>query len=134
MTDLMVTPEVINVALAKEAAERSSENELKCERQLADALCLLVKFEFLRYASRTRMPEDRPDERFVCPVCGWPEGGHRGPGRIKGNAENTHEAGCSMYAVLHGQEAPRIANNPIPTTHPLSASVSSSEQTKEEQR
>lgn len=43
-----------------------------------------------------------------CLTCGWPAGGHKGPGRIKGNAENTHEEGCSMYAVLHGLPAPRL--------------------------
>lgn len=43
-----------------------------------------------------------------CPVCGWPEGGHPGPGRIKGNADNTHEQNCSMEALLAGRLAPRM--------------------------
>jgi hypothetical protein len=45
----------------------------------------------------------------TCPICGWPSEGHNGPGRYKGNAENTHEAGCSMDAVLRGRPAPRLA-------------------------
>lgn len=93
-------------ALLREAA---SGLEAQQER-LADALQLLSRLEYLRYGSRTRLDE-RPDEVFECPTCGWPQGGHPGPGRIKGNVENTHEEGCSLYAVLHGLAAPRLLTN-----------------------
>jgi hypothetical protein len=70
----------------------------------AEALYLLRRMEYLRYGATV------PGLNFVCPVCGWPQEGHDGPGRYKGNEENTHEEGCSLYAVLHGQPASRIAD------------------------
>lgn len=106
------------------------------QRQLAEALILLERFEFLPYGATVarrvvdgewitddEIAEDCHQGEHRCPVCTWPQRGHRGPGRYKGNAENTHEQGCSMYAVLHGEEAPRIALDRVPKTHPLAEVV-----------
>jgi hypothetical protein len=83
-----------------------AENTRLKEQQEA-ALILLRRYEYLR-------PDAKPLPLIhcVCPCCGWPEGGHDGPGRYKGNAENTHEEGCSLDAVLHGRPAPRLASIP----------------------
>lgn len=102
------------------------------QRQLAEALILLERFEFLpcgamvarRVVDGAWITDDEiaaecNQPKFICPVCTWPQRGHNGPGRYHGNAENTHEQGCSMYAVLHGEEAPRIGRDRVPTTHPL---------------
>lgn len=77
------------------------------EARLLDAQHLLRRMEFLRYGSKTRLDE-RPDEKFVCQTCGYPE--------------PNHEPGCSLNAVLHGEDAPRLKSN---TDRPESVVVAS---------
>jgi hypothetical protein len=82
----------------------------RIEEQLESALILLRRYEYLPAGST--LPPYPEQAGRECSCCGWPEGGHDGPGRYKGNAENTHEEGCSLDAVLHGRPAPRLASSP----------------------
>lgn len=119
-----------------QVVEADDDTPDKMRDDYANALRLLQRFEYLPYgatiARRVVDGEWVTDPEVVaelaghlaehrCPVCTWPQRGHSGPGRYKGIAggPNTHEQGCSMYAVLHGLDAPRIAGDSLPPEHPL---------------
>ncbi len=105
----------------KERLERAEEALRQAEMRAVEGRILLARFEYLPYgATVARSVVDGEwitDSEsaaacnqfdFECPVCGWPQKGHGGPGSYKGNAENTHEEGCSLRAVLDGEPAPRL--------------------------
>jgi len=92
---------VENLRLSREAhwADRDAWQE-----RLVDAVQILREHEYVVNNSSGQMTEGKGE----CLVCGWPQEGHDGPGRYKGNAANTHEEGCSLDAVLNGQPAHRL--------------------------
>lgn len=103
---------------------KKAERLTATEETLREAKVLLARFEYLPFGAMVArrvvdgawITDDESavaceQTSFTCPICTWPQAGHHGPGRYKGNAANTHEEGCSLWAVLDGLPTPRLASS-----------------------